>query len=299
MKRLHDLPTGSARLGYWLPNEGVKARPTSEDRFADIPGGNQYATLVDKGFLSPLKAPLSTFSIDVDTASYTNLRKTIMSGGSIHPDSIRVEEMINYFYYDYAQPIGEHPIAIHTEVAACPWNPTHRLVKVGLQAKDVHHEERKASNLVFLLDVSGSMSPADKLPLLTQSFELLLKELNENGRVSIVVYAGRQAILMQPTAMDQDGRLLAKNTLRQLKSGGGTHGSAGITTAYQLARKAFRQEGVNRVILATDGDFNVGVTNTKQLLKLLKTQADDDIFLTVLGFGRGNLNDALHGKAHQ
>lgn len=262
----------------------IKSQPRPSDR---------YAPLIDKGFLAVEQAPLSTFSIDVDTASYTNARKIISTGGTPHPNSVRIEEMINYFHYDYPQPSANHPIGIHTEVAACPWNTDHRLVKVGLQAKAVKAEERKAANLVFLIDVSGSMSNAEKLPLLTDSFQILLNQLNEEDRVSLVVYAGRQAILMQPTSMDAEGRATARKTLTQLRSGGGTNGAAGITTAYKLAHKAFRKNGVNRIILATDGDFNVGISSTDALVKLAKKQAAEDIYLTVLGFGRGNLNDAL------
>ena len=260
------------------------------------PSGNRYGALVEQGFLSPLSAALSTFSIDVDTAAYTNLRRHIVTGQSVHPDAVRIEEMINYFDYQYAQPEGEHPFAVHTEVASCPWNPKHRLVKIGLQGKAIDEGERKAANLVFLLDVSGSMSSSDKLPLLVQSFQILLKELNEEDRVSLVVYAGRQAVLLDPTAIDEDGRTQVAQALRQLKSGGSTAGAAGITTAYDLARKGFIEGGVNRVILATDGDFNVGVTNTDKLVELVKNQAEGNISLSVLGFGQGNLNDEMMEK---
>ncbi|MDA7518586.1 VWA domain-containing protein [Akkermansiaceae bacterium] len=262
-------------------------------RFEEAPSGEKYGQLIETGFLSPLSAPLSTFSTDVDTASYTNIRRHVQNGQAINPNAVRIEEMINYFDYSYPQPEGAHPFTVQSEVASCPWNENHRLVKIGLQGKSVNQGERKAANLVFLIDVSGSMSNADKLPLLVQSFQLLLEELNEDDRVSLVVYAGRQAVLLDPTAIDKGGRAKVAQALRNLSAGGSTHGSAGITTAYELARKAFIEGGVNRVILATDGDFNVGVTSHSALLQLVKKQADGEISLTVLGFGQGNLNDAL------
>ena len=264
--------------------------------FDPVQPGNKYGALIDGGFLSPLSAALSTFSIDVDTASYTNIRRHIMNGQPLHPDAVRIEEMINYFDYRYAQPEGDHPFAVHTEVASCPWNPKHRLVRIGLQGEKIDKGERKAANLVFLLDVSGSMKSPDKLPLLVQSFQILLKQLNEEDRVSLVVYAGRQAVLLNPTAIDEDGRTEVSEALKKLSAGGSTAGAAGIKTAYELARKGFVEGGVNRVILATDGDFNVGTTNSTELEKLVKNQAEGNISLTILGFGQGNLNDAMMEK---
>ena len=264
--------------------------------FDPVQPGNKYGALIDGGFLSPLSAALSTFSIDVDTASYTNIRRHIMNGQPLHPDAVRIEEMINYFDYRYAQPEGDHPFAVHTEVASCPWNPKHRLVRIGLQGERIDKGERKAANLVFLLDVSGSMKSPDKLPLLVQSFQILLKQLNEEDRVSLVVYAGRQAVLLNPTAIDEDGRTEVSEALKKLSAGGSTAGAAGIKTAYELARKGFVEGGVNRVILATDGDFNVGTTNSTELEKLVKNQAEGNISLTILGFGQGNLNDAMMEK---
>ena len=181
-------------------------------------------------------------------------------------------------------------------MASCPWNPKHRLVRIGLQGERIDKGERKAANLVFLLDVSGSMKSPDKLPLLVQSFQILLKQLNEEDRVSLVVYAGRQAVLLNPTAIDEDGRTEVFEALKKLSAGGSTAGAAGIKTAYELARKGFVEGGVNRVILATDGDFNVGTTNTTELEKLVKNQAEGNISLTILGFGQGNLNDAMMEK---
>ncbi|YCM46261.1 VWA domain-containing protein [Verrucomicrobiaceae bacterium 227] len=273
--------------------DGTKASNFGRGRQVEVPSGNRYGTLIEQGFLSPLKAPLSTFSTDVDTASYTNIRKLIGTGQKIDPNAVRIEEMINYFSYQYEQSLGDHPFAVHPEVASCPWNPAHRLVRIGIKGKEIQAEARKASNLVFLIDVSGSMNSPDKLPLLVQSFEVLLSQLNENDRVSLVVYAGRQAVLLNPTAIDQDGRAAVGQALKKLSAGGSTNGAAGISTAYDLARKGFIEGGVNRVILATDGDFNVGTTNQEELLKLVKNQAEGQISLTILGFGQGNLNDAL------
>ena len=264
--------------------------------FDPVQPGNKYGALIDGGFLSPLRSALSTFSIDVDTASYSNIRRHIMNGQPLHPDAVRIEEMINYFDYRYVQPEGDHPFAVHTEVASCPWNPKHRLVRIGLQGERIDKGERKAANLVFLLDVSGSMKSPDKLPLLVQSFQILLKQLNEEDRVSLVVYAGRQAVLLNPTAIDEDGRTKVSEALKKLSAGGSTAGAAGIKTAYELARKGFVEGGVNRVILATDGDFNVGTTNATELEKLVKNQAEGNISLTILGFGQGNLNDAMMEK---
>lgn len=254
--------------------------------------GNRYGGLVEQEFLSPLSAPLSTFSIDVDTASYTNIRKHILEGTAINPNAVRIEEMINYFDYRYEEPRDDHPFSVQMEVADCPWNTKHRLVKIGLKGKEVK-EDRKAANLVFLIDVSGSMSSSDKLPLLVKSFEILLKSLNERDRVSLVVYAGREEVVLRPTAINDAGRKAVSAALKKLSAGGSTNGESGIATAYDLARSGFLKGGVNRVVLATDGDFNVGTTNQDELLKLVKNQAEGEISLTILGFGQGNLNDEL------
>ncbi|MDB4403830.1 VWA domain-containing protein [Akkermansiaceae bacterium] len=280
--------------GFGGDSAPVPGKPRS--RLPEAESGERYGQLIETSFLSSLQAPLSTFSTDVDTASYTNIRRHVLHGQTINPNAVRIEEMINYFDYSYPQPEGEHPFAVHTEVASCPWNEKHRLVKIGLQGQRVDQGERMRANLVFLLDVSGSMSNADRLPLLVQSFELLLRQLNEDDRVSIVVYAGRQAVLLDPTAIDEGGRLQVSKALQNLSAGGSTNGAAGITRAYELARRAFIPGGVNRIILATDGDFNVGATSPEALLELVKKQSEANISLTVLGFGQGNLNDELIEK---
>jgi len=268
---------------------GLK-RDSGRDRQAP---GNRYGQLVDNVFLSPWKAPLSTFSADVDTASYTNMRRMIQGGQAVPKDSVRIEEMVNYFNYTYPQPEGKHPFSVSMETASCPWNAAHRLVKVGLQGKDIIREKRPAANLVFLLDVSGSMNSQDKLPLLVDSMKILLKELNGDDSVSIVVYAGAQGLALPPTYVDDDGRKAILKKLNNFRSGGSTNGGAGITLAYKMAKKNFVKGGVNRVILGTDGDFNVGTTDRASLVSMVEHEAKSGVYLSVLGFGRGNLNDAM------
>ncbi|MCP5538277.1 MAG: VWA domain-containing protein [Akkermansiaceae bacterium] len=257
---------------------------------------NHYGTLNDNAFKSPWQEPLSTFSVDVDTASYTNVRRMIQSGQAVPRDAVRIEEMINYFSYDYPQPEGKHPFSVNVETASCPWNPGHRLVKIGLKGKEIMREERPAANLVFLLDVSGSMNSQDKLPLLVDSMKILLKELNADDSVSIVVYAGAQGLALPPTYVDEAGRKTILNKLNNFRSGGSTNGGAGITLAYKVAKKHFVKGGVNRVILGTDGDFNVGVVGTDALVSMVEREAKSGVFMSVLGFGQGNLNDNMLEK---
>jgi len=258
--------------------------------------GNRYGALTDNTFKSPWKAPFSTFSVDVDTASYTNIRRMIQGGQAVAKDAVRIEEMINYFSYNYPQPEGKHPFSVNVETASCPWNEQHRLVKVGLKGKDIIREERPAANLIFLLDVSGSMNSQDKLPLLVDSMKILLKELNADDSVSIVVYAGAQGLALPPTYVDEAGRKTILNKLNNFRSGGSTNGGAGITLAYKMAKKHFVKGGVNRVILGTDGDFNVGATGDESLVSMVEREAKSGVFLSVLGFGQGNLNDSMLEK---
>jgi Ca-activated chloride channel family protein len=253
----------------------------------------RYGQLVDNPWQTPVDAPLSTFSIDVDTASYSNLRRLIQSGSRIPPDAVRLEELVNYFDYDYPQPTGEHPFAVRVDNATCPWNPDHQLVRVAMKGRDLQRTERAPANLVFLLDVSGSMDDPRKLPLVRQAFELLLEELNASDTISIVVYAGAEGLALPPTACDVAGRERITAALRDLKAGGTTNGGAGIQLAYRLAREQFKPGGINRVILATDGDFNVGVTEDGGLVRLVEQNAKSNVFLSVLGFGTGNLNDGM------
>ena len=252
--------------------------------------GEQYEPIFENAFIAA-KGPtaISTFSIDVDTASYANMRRLLNSGQRPPVDSIRLEELVNYFKYDYAQPTGEHPFSVNLELADCPWQDGHQLLRVGLKGKDVHVEERPATNVVFLIDVSGSMSSNDKLPLLKSGFKMMSRQLGENDRVSIVTYAGNAGVALSPTNGTQTETI--NNAIDLLSSGGSTHGSAGIKLAYELAQQNFIQGGVNRVMLATDGDLNVGVTSDDALVSLIKEKAAEGVFLTVLGFGTGNLKD--------
>jgi Ca-activated chloride channel family protein len=238
---------------------------------------------------------VSTFSVDVDTASYANVRRFLNQNQLPPRDSVRIEEMINYFTYDYPQAAGGQPVTGSLEIAAAPWNPQHRLVRVGVKAKDVRLSQ-KASNLVFLIDVSGSMGTPERLPLLKSGLHLLVDKLTESDRVSIVTYAGASGIALQPISGDRKDVIL--RAIDNLSAEGSTNGGAGIQTAYQLAIANFIRGSVNRVILATDGDFNVGVTDPNQLTQLIEDRAKSGVFLTVLGFGN-NFKDTLLGRLAQ
>ena len=282
-------------FGEGWKDDGHSGMRSPRERFKQHVG-NRYGALTDNAFKSPWQDPLSTFSVDVDTASYTNIRRMIQHGQSVLADAVRIEEMINYFNYNYPQPEGKHPFSVNVETASCPWNPGHRLVKVGLQGKHVAKAERPAANLVFLLDVSGSMNNQDKLPLLVDSMKILLKELNGDDSVSIVVYAGAEGLALPPTYVNEAGRKTILEKLNHFRSGGSTNGGAGIELAYKMAKKHFVKGGVNRVILGTDGDFNVGLVGTNSLLSMVEREAQSGVFLSVLGMGQGNLNDAMLEK---
>jgi secreted protein with Ig-like and vWFA domain len=252
--------------------------------------GERYARFVENAFVDPSTAPLSTFSIDVDTASYTILRRFLTGGQRPPPDAVRLEEMLNYFRYaDPAPAAGGDPFAVRLETADCPWQPGHRLLRVGIKGREIEAATRPAGNLVFLVDVSGSMADPDKLPLVKQALTLLIDQLREDDLVSIVTYAGDAGLKLPATGGHRAAEIRA--VIDQLGAGGSTHGSAGIELAYDEARKHFIAGGVNRVILCTDGDLNVGITDDGQLVKLIRQRAAEGTFLTVLGFGRGNLQD--------
>jgi Ca-activated chloride channel family protein len=254
--------------------------------------GDRYDSLVENPFRAVKDHPLSTFSIDVDTASYANARRFLLQEGRLPPPgAVRIEELVNYFDYDYAGPEDDVPFAAHIEVAGCPWTPGHRLVRVGLKGKEVDTEQRPPSNLVFLLDVSGSMNSPDKLPLLKAGMKLLAEQLGENDRVAIVVYASAEGLVLPSTPGTEQATILA--ALENLQAGGSTNGGAGIDLAYRIAQENFIEGGVNRVLLCTDGDFNVGTTSTDALVRMVEERATAGVFLSVLGFGRGNLNDAM------
>ena len=256
--------------------------PAGDDRYAR-PADNQWARV--------LAEPLSTFSIDVDTASYSNVRRFLQEGSLPPPDAVRSEELINYFDYAHERPQGADPLAVHAEVAPCPWNPTHKLVQVAVQGQDVPRGAVGPRNLVFLVDVSGSMSEPDKLPLLQQGLHMLVDDLDERDRISMVVYAGASGLVLPPTSGAAKQKI--RDAIDHLEAGGGTNGGAGIALAYAQARKHFVAGGVNRVLLASDGDFNVGVTSHDELVGLVEQQRKSGVFLSVLGFGRGNLNDHM------
>lgn len=252
----------------------------------------EYSEWEEKGYSSVMKEPVSTFSADVDTASYSNLRRLIREGYSIDElpeNAVRIEEMLNYFTYDYKEPEGSEPFGVTAKIGKCPWNEDAELVMLGLKTEDIDYEDAPASNLVFLLDVSGSMYADDKLPLLQEAFCLLADNLTEKDRVSIVTYAGDDTVVLEGVSGDKTRTI--KKALMGLEAGGGTHGSKGIETAYALAEDNFIMGGNNRVILATDGDLNIGLTSEEELEELITEKKESGIFLSVLGFGTGNIKD--------
>lgn len=249
-----------------------------------------YAPIQENLFKRPSLAPLSTFSIDVDKASYSNIRRMINNGQTVPRDAVKIEEMINYFTYNYAQPKDVHPFSIHTEVAQTPWHDNTKLVRIGLQGKTYDNEKLPASNLTFLIDVSGSMNSPNKLGLLKSSFKLLVNQLRDKDKVSIVVYAGAAGVVLKPTSGDQKNIII--DALDKLTAGGSTAGGAGINLAYKLAEENFIKDGNNRVILATDGDFNVGASSDKDMQTLIEEKRKSGVFLSVLGFGYGNYKDS-------
>ena len=296
------IPAGNrtGTFGAREERESAAIRDTDAAAFArpnvEPPNTAVYEHRADNPFL-PVKAnPLSTFSIDVDTASYANVRRFIDSGTLPPPDAVRLEELINYFPYNDAPPTAEsgQPFAIHLEAAACPWAPEHRLVRIGLKGREISTEGRPASNLVFLLDVSGSMSPPEWLPLIREAMKLLTRQLNGNDHVAIVTYAGNSGLVLPSTPGDRQDAILG--ALDRLESGGSTNGASGIALAYQVARKHLIKGGTNRVILATDGDFNVGITNQNDLVRLIQDEAKTGVFLSVLGVGTDNYKDATMQK---
>jgi Ca-activated chloride channel family protein len=250
----------------------------------------EYALLRENPFRDPSLHPLSTFGIDVDPASYANVRRFLSEGRLPPKDAVRIEELVNYFDYDYPSPAGEHPFSVTTEVAPAPWNPAHRLVHVGLQGRRVAEEELPPASLVFLLDVSGSMADHDKLPLVKTALRMLVERLREEDRVAIVVYAGAAGLVLPSTSGANRGAIL--EALEKLDAGGSTAGGEGIRLAYRVARESFRPGGNNRVILATDGDFNVGASSDAELVRMIEQERADGIALSVLGFGTGNVKDA-------
>ena len=279
------MPSGAvaeiARMPMAVPQPG-SVRPPQWNT-------EEYKRLQDNNFQEVRTSPLSTFSIDVDTASYSNIRRFINSGGLPPVDAVRSEELLNYFTYDYPQPTGEHPVAVTTEIGDSPWNPERKLLLLGLQGKNIATENLPPSNLVFLIDVSGSMGSPNKLPLLKTAFKMLAQQLRPQDRVAIVVYAGAAGLVLDSTPGSEKGKIIAK--IDSLQAGGSTAGGAGIKLAYKVAKEHFLEGGNNRVILATDGDFNVGASSEGELSRLIEGYRDDGIFLSVFGFGMGNIKD--------
>jgi Ca-activated chloride channel family protein len=249
-----------------------------------------YKNIEENEFEQVGTSPLSTFSIDVDKASYSNVRRMINNGQTVEPDAVKIEEMINYFKYDYQQPAADLPFAVHTNVSNTPWNKETQLVKIGLQGKDIDREKLPASHLTFLIDVSGSMSSENKLPLLKSAFKILVQQLRAEDKVSIVVYAGAAGIVLEPTSGADKETII--RALDQLNSGGSTAGGEGIELAYKVAQEHFIKNGNNRVILATDGDFNVGASSDRAMEKLIEEKRKSGVFLSVLGMGYGNYQDS-------
>ena len=260
------------------------------ERIAPDFSTEEYDRIYANPFRSVGQHPVSTFSIDVDNASYSNVRRFLTQYHQLPPpDAVRIEEMINYFDYDYPQPTDTHPFALYTEVAPCPWNADHQLLHVGLQGKSLDYEHTPPSNLVFLIDVSGSMEDANKLPLVKKSFRMLVNALEARDRVAIVVYAGAAGLVLPSTPVSEKPTIEA--ALARLSAGGATAGGEGIELAYRIAREQFIPEGNNRVILATDGDFNIGSSSTGDLVRLIEEQRRGGVYLTLCGFGMGNYKD--------
>ncbi len=272
------------------PSEKKKLNPfqalkSSRDRQSN----EEYDDSMESPFCDPQDKPLSTFSIDVDTASYSNIRRYLNDGQLPPKDAVRVEECINYFTYDYEEPRGKHPIAVNVTMSQCPWNEGNLLAQIALQGRKLNLDHTPPSNLVFLLDVSGSMNDPDKLPLVVSAIKMLVKELDEEDTVSIVVYAGAAGVILEGASGSNDKKI--ERALDRLSAGGSTAGGEGIHLAYRIARDYFIENGNNRIVLCTDGDFNVGVSSIKGLEDLVEKKRESGVFLSVLGFGTGNIKD--------
>ncbi len=274
--------SATLKMGYSLDPKILPLRPpyTSQQE--------SYNSKPENSFISTTNDPLSTFSIDVDTASYSNIRRFIQNGHLPPVGAVRIEEMINYFSYNYPEPQSE-PFSISAEIGPCPWQNENRLVRIGIKAKDLNESQLPPSNLVFLVDVSGSMNRENKLPLLKKSLLMLVDKLNKKDRIAIVVYAGSDRVVLMPTSGSQKETI--RKAIHTLTSGGSTHASSGIQTAYDLALQSFMPGGNNRIILASDGDFNVGITSRGELERLITAKRESGVYLTVLGFGMGNFHD--------
>ena len=262
----------------------------SQPTVGDVASNTEdYSHIADNPFMTVASAPLSTFSADVDTASYANVRRFLRDGSLPPKDAVRIEELMNYFRYNDATPTGKDPFAVSTELAVSPWNSQYQLLRIGLRAPAIADAQVPARNLVFLLDVSGSMNDARKLPLLKQAMNLLVEQMRPQDRIAITVYAGASGVALPSTTGDRKD--VIRNAVALLEAGGSTNGAAGIKLAYELAQKHFIKGGINRVILATDGDFNVGLSSEGELVRMIEAKRENGVFLTVLGFGMGNIKD--------
>lgn len=268
---------------------GAWTDPTATYSFQEYFNTEEYSNIVESGYKSVAANPLSTFSVDVDTASYANVRRMIEYGDYVNPEAVRIEEFINYFDYSYPQPTTDDPFSVTTELSDCPWNDETKLLLVGLKAEEIQREEREPLNLVFLIDVSGSMFSEDKLPLVQKAFTMLTDNLTEDDRISIVTYAGEERVVLKGTSGADKEKI--KEAINSLEAGGSTYGEAGINRAYELAEKYFIKNGNNRVLLATDGDLNVGLSSEEELTELIEEKRESGVFLSVLGFGTGNIKD--------
>ena len=285
--KLEAMPASNSAM-----SANTSASPYQDE--GETGSAERYAEINENPFLEAAKAPLSTFSIDVDTAAYSNVRRFIKDGQLPPKDAVRIEEMVNYFDYNYPQPLGDVPFSVTTETASCPWNSKHRLAMIGLQGKKVELDNTPPSNLVFLIDVSGSMNSPDKLPLVKHGLKMLVNQIKPSDRVALAVYAGNSGLVLPSTTGSNKQEILS--AIDRLDAGGSTNGAAGIQLAYQTAQENFIRNGNNRVILATDGDFNVGMSSDSELVNLIESKRKSGIFLSVLGFGRGNLNDSMMEK---
>lgn len=269
---------------------GIAIQEQTLSCFVNVPSNTeQYSVIKENTFKSSIEEPLSTFSLDVDRAAYSNVRRFLNHGTRPPKDAVRIEEMLNYFEYDYSAPSSEDPLAIHTTLSSCLWNKQHQLLHIGLQAKKIDKDNLPPSNLVFLIDVSGSMNAENKLSLVKSSFNLLLDNMKNEDKIAIVTYAGRASVLLESTSGSEKKKI--REAIKKLGAGGSTGGAEGIRTAYELAKENFIDGGNNRVILATDGDFNVGISSVKDLETLIEHQRKSSIYLTVLGYGMGNYKD--------
>ncbi len=281
----HSSYPEASRVAY-QPDDMAMGAPPSYEAEAD---GERYAHIDENRYQDTQTQSVSTFSIDVDTASYANTRRFLLSKQLPPASAVRIEELVNYFSYNYEGPSGDQPFAIHTELSSAPWATGHQLLKIGVQGRRIDTASLPKRNLVFLIDVSGSMSSPNKLPLLKKGFEMLVETMREEDHVSIVVYAGAAGAVLLPTSGADRSTILG--SLDKLQSGGSTNGAQGIELAYALAAENFDPEAINRIILASDGDFNVGMTSTEELVALIEKKRESGVYLSILGFGEGNLND--------